>query len=105
MIADLGFREGRSLLGLINDEPLRPAFRGGSKNEFSIRTSPAKVFDVGASQTVPAHKAITRFSRPTAFERQGPDSAAQRQLTSVHRRRAAAKTVHVLSFDLYACAS
>ena len=68
-MADLSFGEGRFGLGLFDGQPLGQALGGAGQEEFSIRARPAKVFDVGASQTVPAHKAITRFSWPTAFER------------------------------------
>ena len=104
-MADLSLGERRPGLGLFDRQPLRQALGGAGQEEFSIRARPAKVFDVGAGQAISPHESIAGLSRPTAFERQRPYAAAQRQLTSDHGRGAAAKTVRVLSFDLYAGAA
>ena len=85
-MADLSFGEGRFGLGLFDGQPLRQAPGGAGQEEFSVRARPAKVFDVGAGQAISAHESIAGLSRPTAFERQRPHAAAQRQLTSNHRR-------------------
>ncbi len=102
---NLRLGERGSLLGLFNDLPLRQAIRGTSQHEFSIRARPAKVLDVGASETIAAHESITGLSRPAALDRHCPDSMPQRQLTADHRRGSAAKTVRVKFFDLYGGAS
>ena len=104
-MAELTFSEGCPGLALFDGQPLWRSVCLRRQNEFSIRARPAKVFDVGASQAVAAHESIDGLSRPAAFDRQCPDPAAQSELTPDHRRRAAAKTVRLLSLDLYPCSA
>ena len=101
----LGLSEKCRYLRPFNNQPLRQAVRGAGQQEFRVRARPAKVFDIGASQTISAHESIDGLSRPTTFDREGPDSAPQRQLTPDHSRGSPAKAMRLLSFDLYARSS
>src|SRR2546427_3688855 len=104
MFASAIFREERSGSSIVLNKPLRPAGRRSHQQQLRICCVPAEVLDVRAGQSATANKSITWRARPTRFDGQRTDAAAQREQRADHRRVPKAKTMSVLLFDLHTSA-